>query len=58
MWASEELMNQLIYCRIASEMEQSSDHLPIATEIAIQDEVVTQAPRKCRLWKEMDIAAF
>jgi hypothetical protein len=48
-WTSIELIDQLTHCRIASEMEQSSDHLPIATEIATQNAVVTQAPRKRRL---------
>jgi endonuclease/exonuclease/phosphatase family metal-dependent hydrolase len=48
-WISTELIGQLIRCRIASEIEQSSDHLPIATEIATQDAVVTQDPRKRRL---------
>jgi hypothetical protein len=57
-WMSTELIGQLIRCRIASEIEQSSDHLPIATEIATQDAVVTQDPRKRRLWSKMDIEAF
>jgi hypothetical protein len=39
-------------------MEQSSDHLPIATEIATQDAVETQTPRKRRLWTKIDGEAF
>ena len=57
-WASTELIDQLTHCRIAREMEQSSDHLPISTEIATQDAVATQAPRKRRLWTKMDGEAF
>jgi Endonuclease-reverse transcriptase len=57
-WTSTDLIGQLTYCRIVSEMEQSLDHLSIATEIATQDAVITQALRKRRLWIKMDIEAF
>ena len=57
-WLSADLMPRLIQCRVARELEQSSDHLPIITWIQTEVAYKVQATRRRRAWKLMDTEKF
>ena len=50
---SADLVPKLEHCKTRSEMEQSSDHIPISTKLLLQCEARTTQPR--RAWKMMDM---
>jgi ribonuclease HI/exonuclease III len=55
-FASPNLATQVKHCRIAREVEQSSDHLPIETEFEWYYTSTTVQPR--RAWDKLDPALF
>jgi hypothetical protein len=57
-FATETLQNQIIHCRVAEELEQSSDHLPIATTFQLSNAVKTQEINPRRAWKKLDEKLF
>jgi exonuclease III len=57
-WMSSQLLERLVQCRVAREIEQSSDHLPIATWVEIGGAIETQANRERRAWKKIDWRKF
>jgi hypothetical protein len=57
-WMSSQLLERLVQCRVAREIEQSSDHLPIATWVEIGGAIDTQANRDRRAWKKTDWGKF
>jgi hypothetical protein len=57
-WMSSQLLEKLVQCRVAREIEQSSDHLPIATWVEIGSTIETQAIHERRAWKKIDWGKF
>ena len=57
-WMSSQLLEKLVQCRIAREIEQSSDHLPIATWVEIGDAIEAHKNRERRAWKKTDWGKF
>lgn len=55
---TDSLLNQLTGCRIASELEQGSDHLPVSTEWEWQTAPELHSVRRRRAWKEIDQKKF
>ena len=52
-FASEELADSVLECRIATELNHGSDHLPLMLRFGIEAPVATAKPRRC--WKRMDL---
>jgi hypothetical protein len=57
-WMSSKLLEGMVQCRVARELEQSSDHLPIVTWIEIEDAIETHAKRERRAWKKTNWEKF
>ena len=52
-FASEELADSMLECRIAPELNHGSDHLPLMLRFGIEAPVAATKPRRC--WKKMDL---
>ncbi len=52
------LISQVHKCRIASELEHGSDHLPVSTELEWQTAPDARPIRKRRAWKKLDQSKF
>ena len=57
-WLLVTLAPRLIQCRVAREIEQALDHLPIVTWIQTEAVLEAQVTRKRRAWKMIDDKIF
>jgi hypothetical protein len=52
-FASTELAESMLECRVAIELDHGSDHLPIVSRFRIEPPIAKPNPRRC--WKNLDI---
>jgi exonuclease III len=52
-FASEELVNSMLECRVIPELDHGSDHLPLILRFGITPPVANAKPRRC--WKNIDL---